>query len=149
METVLIVSYCERSMWHLRPHASKPRISLYWPILWCCNAPSVPPTPHPVVPPPPPPPLCCKIVNSYRDRAPRFRHPCNCHRFWCLRAAVLVTVVTFSPSRSRCVSEVPTVIEIGMVLIAICNGRFFSNFVLLTHLKSTHSRRDESGPHLV
>ena len=73
--------------------------------------------------PPPnriPPMICFKRTNSHRDELLRGRHPRNCRRCWCLKASILVTVVTVGPSccRQRFLT-VPTVTGIGVVLITI------------------------------
>ena len=93
--------------------------------IWSCALRSQPP---PMMSPPTPPMLCFKSANSHRcfksanshrDEPLRGRHPRSCRRLWCLKASILVTVVTFGPSCCRRASEVPTVTGIGVVLIAI------------------------------
>ena len=91
------------------------------PHIWSCALRSQPPPPPPpmVSPLPPPPLICLKSANSHRDQPRQGRHPRNCRRFWSRKASILVTVVTFGPSCCRRASKVPTVIGIGVVLIAI------------------------------
>ena len=75
--------------------------------------------PPPMVSLPYPHPPCFKSDNSHRDGAPWGRHPRNCPRFRRLKAAILVTVVSFYASHVRYVSKVPTVTGIRVVLIAV------------------------------
>ena len=57
--------------------------------------------------------------NSHRDEANWGRHPRNCHGFWHVRAAILVAVITYSPSCFRRISTAPTVTDARVVLIMI------------------------------
>ena len=73
------------------------------------------------------PPLCFKSVNSHRDGAPRGRHPCN-SRCFCLKAAILVNVVAFSPS---CFPRVSTVRNVQIVICILPVVRSFLEAGLL------------------
>ena len=66
------------------------------------------------------PPLCFKSVNSHRDGAPRGRHPCN-SRCFCLKAAILLNVVAFSPS---CFRRVSTVRSVQIVICTAGSSKF-------------------------
>ena len=65
------------------------------------------PAPPPKVSSPSPPPISFKSANSHRHEPPQVSILVTVVVFWCLKAFILVTVVTFGSSRFRRASKVP------------------------------------------